>query len=229
MAVEDQSFELFAGNTAAIRFAITTDGTVAYDLSGVQDIIFTARLDPSSGVLFTKKKSVDGGIDFGPNGDGTDGICYVNFVASDTTGLSGFLYCQLDVVDVDGNIVTVAQATGKVGPQPAWSYSGDPASSDKDAIRYLVGDTSSTDPLVFDPEIAFALAERGSRYGAAALICRQLAARFAREASTSDGKMSTGLNQKSSAFSARAKEYEAQASEKSALVFVAGLPSGYLQ
>ena len=32
----------------------------------------------------------------------------------------------------------------------AWSYSGDPASSDKDAVRFWVQDTDSAVPLLSD-------------------------------------------------------------------------------
>jgi hypothetical protein len=39
----------------------------------------------------------------------------------------------------------------------AWTYSGDPNSSDKDKYRFLIGDTISTDPILADEEITFIL------------------------------------------------------------------------
>lgn len=111
-----------------------------------------------------------------------------------------------------------------------WTYSGDPASTDNDAIRFLVGDTVSTDPLVENEEIAFALAQRGSTSGAAATICRSLAAKFAREADTHDDRLSTSHSQRSNAFRRMAEDYE----EKAALsagpaILVAGIPSSVAQ
>ena len=36
-----------------------------------------------------------------------------------------------------------------------WSYSGDPASSDRDAIRFYIGDTDTTLQLLQDEDIDF--------------------------------------------------------------------------
>jgi len=43
-------------------------------------------------------------------------------------------------------------------------------------VRYLIGDTKDTDRQVQDEEIQFALSERPSVYGAAAIVCRALSA-----------------------------------------------------
>jgi hypothetical protein len=43
----------------------------------------------------------------------------------------------------------------------SWTYSGDPASSPKDTVRFLIGDTDPARKLVSDEEILFALAESG--------------------------------------------------------------------
>jgi triphosphoribosyl-dephospho-CoA synthetase len=40
-----------------------------------------------------------------------------------------------------------------------WSYSGNPASSDKDLYRFRIGDTVATDPVLSDEEILFVLTE----------------------------------------------------------------------
>jgi hypothetical protein len=60
-----------------------------------------------------------------------------------------------------------------------WSYSGNPSSSDKDAVRYLIGDTDSLNPLISDEEIAFDLT-RSNTYGAAALSCNAIVAKLSR-------------------------------------------------
>lgn len=60
-----------------------------------------------------------------------------------------------------------------------WTYSN-PAENDRDAVRYLVGDTDTTDQLVSDEEIAYLLAEEGNVYEAAAATAEAIAAKFAR-------------------------------------------------
>lgn len=207
-----QDFTLFAGNDAALRLVITSDGTTPFDLSQAQDIIWSAQTDLSSAPVIAKKKSVAGQIDFGPEGTGTDGICVVYVTGTDTKDISGFLFHQAQVKDKDGNLVTVLTGRLRIGPEPAWTYSGDPASSTKDMVRFLIGDTQDKDPLVYDPEILSAIAQRTSAYGAAAMICGSLAARYAREANTSTRDMSDQLSQKSAAYRAMVKDYEAKAS-----------------
>lgn len=49
----------------------------------------------------------------------------------------------------------------------SFSYSGDPSQSPKDAVRYLVQDTNSSDPLVQDEEIAWVLSQFGDTRTAA--------------------------------------------------------------
>ncbi|MFN3077019.1 MAG: hypothetical protein ABT940_09105 [Alphaproteobacteria bacterium] len=89
-----------------------------------------------------------------------------------------------------------------------WTYSGNPASSNADTVRFLIGDTDSTDPLAQDEEIAFALAQRGSHYGAAAMICRAIAARFARLADQSVDAIHTSHSQMNRAFLSQAAQLE---------------------
>lgn len=40
-----------------------------------------------------------------------------------------------------------------------WSYSGVPGASDLDKYRFLIGDTTSSDPILQDEEITFVLSE----------------------------------------------------------------------
>lgn len=61
-----------------------------------------------------------------------------------------------------------------------WSYTGDPELSSRDKVRWYTGDTDATDQLVSDEEIDSALDETGTAYGAASVVCRAIAARFAR-------------------------------------------------
>ena len=93
-----------------------------------------------------------------------------------------------------------------------WSYDPTTLSTNKTAqVRLLVGDTVSTSPQMQDEEIAFSLTQRGSVYGAAADICRALAAKLSREADTVDKDLRTMLSSKSKAYATRARELEVQA------------------
>jgi hypothetical protein len=60
-----------------------------------------------------------------------------------------------------------------------WTYTGDPSNSDRDKVRFLIGDTNTADQLVTDEEIAWALTEGGVYY-AAAITSRSIAASFSR-------------------------------------------------
>jgi hypothetical protein len=89
-----------------------------------------------------------------------------------------------------------------------WSYSGDPASSQKDEVRFLMGDTDSTDQLILDAEINYALGAQPDPTLAAALVLRSLAAKYARFANEKIGDVSENASDLSKAFAARAKELD---------------------
>lgn len=63
-----------------------------------------------------------------------------------------------------------------------WTYDSEDLSFDLYKVRWLVGDTNTSDQLVTDEEIEFALTEQGSIYAAGAMVCDTIAAQFAREA-----------------------------------------------
>lgn len=91
-----------------------------------------------------------------------------------------------------------------------WTYTN-PATSARDAVRFLLGDTDTTDQRVSDEEIAFALAQTGnSTYGAAALCARALAGKYATLVDTTVETVSTKYSQLRDAFSKLATQLEAQ-------------------
>jgi len=49
----------------------------------------------------------------------------------------------------------------------AWNYSGDPAASDLDYVRYKCGDTNTLDQLLTDEEVAFEISQTDSLLKAA--------------------------------------------------------------
>jgi hypothetical protein len=72
----------------------------------------------------------------------------------------------------------------------AWTYTGDPATSDRDAVRFYVQDTDPDFQLISDEEIDFLLTKWDPQVPdtplfVAALAAEALAARFAREVSVS--------------------------------------------
>lgn len=71
----------------------------------------------------------------------------------------------------------------------SWSYSGNPASSNRDQVRFYVGDTDTNFQLLTNEEIDFLLVQWIDTYGAplyiAAVAAENIAAKFAREVSVS--------------------------------------------
>jgi hypothetical protein len=61
----------------------------------------------------------------------------------------------------------------------SWTYTGNPASSAKDAVRFTIADTLVENSYVTDEEIAWALAQSGNNVpSASAIIARALSAQF---------------------------------------------------
>lgn len=80
-----------------------------------------------------------------------------------------------------------------------WSYSGDPGDSTKDAVRFHMQDTDSTDELMTDEEIAYLIDQWYDKYPSpifvAAMACETLSAKFAREVSVSADGVSVGAQE----------------------------------
>ena len=89
-------------------------------------------------------------------------------------------------------------------------------------VRYLIGDTRDTDRQVQDEEIAFALTERPSVYGAAAIVCRALSAQKSRLVDTVDNDLRTTYSLQSSAYARQAIYYEQRDAKFGGVIPVAG-------
>lgn len=62
----------------------------------------------------------------------------------------------------------------------SWTYTQNPASSTKDAVRFLVQQTSTNDPvLVQDAEIDWAILQSGNAYSAAVMVGEVMLQRYA--------------------------------------------------
>lgn len=92
-----------------------------------------------------------------------------------------------------------------------WNYipPGRAEATDRDKVRYLVGDTNECDPLVLDEEIDYALQQFSDVKFAAALVLRALAAKFSREVSMSVGGVGlTNVAARAAGYLTLAKEYD---------------------
>lgn len=62
----------------------------------------------------------------------------------------------------------------------SWTYTRNPANSTKDAVRFLVGQTSTNDPvLIQDQEIDWAITQSGGAYAAAVLVGESMLQQYA--------------------------------------------------
>jgi hypothetical protein len=87
----------------------------------------------------------------------------------------------------------------------AWTYSGDPANSASDEVRFLVGDIDTDNQQINDAEIAYLLATwNNDSYISAAFACESIAGRFNAKA---DGSKSVGDLSISTRFVEQAKAY----------------------
>jgi len=82
----------------------------------------------------------------------------------------------------------------------AWTYSGNPASSSLDAVRFEIGDTDQSDQLLQNEEIEYCLDQESNFFGAAARSCEVIARKFARLADSAMGKTKIQASQKSQAY-----------------------------
>lgn len=100
----------------------------------------------------------------------------------------------------------------------SWSYSGDPSTSDLDAVRFWIGDTDQADQLVQDEEIDFLLGRYSDPLAAAAHAAEALAAKFARLVDKTLGDYSVKLSQKVEHYRQLAKSLDDMAKGKLKLV-----------
>ena len=77
-----------------------------------------------------------------------------------------------------------------------WTYSGDPSASDRDFVRFWLGDTDTTDQQLSDEEIAALLTIEGSPRAAALSGARRLLAKYSRLVDKSVGDLSVSYSQR---------------------------------
>ena len=104
----------------------------------------------------------------------------------------------------------------------SWTYSGDPANSNTDAVRFLVGDTDCDDKQLLDEEINHLLTQHVDVGMSASKACERIAAKFARKFSTKAGAVSKDLSVVMDHYLTLAKRL-AQESNKLTSFYVGGI------
>lgn len=104
-----------------------------------------------------------------------------------------------------------------------WTYGGDPSANDRDAVRFLIGDTDTTDQQLSDEEIAFLLTDRGSVAAAAHAAVLALIARLARLVDKSVGDLRLSYSQRQAAYKTLLGQIERRMALRTATPFAGGI------
>lgn len=100
-----------------------------------------------------------------------------------------------------------------------FTYNGDPAASDLEEVRFLVGDTDPTRPLLSDEEVQFVIDKWAPLYGSntlnAAVCCEIISGHFAREVSVSADGVSVAVSELQQKFDSLASSLRDQFKQES--------------
>lgn len=108
----------------------------------------------------------------------------------------------------------------------SWNYV-DPSASAKDAVRFLVGDTDSSDQLLQDEEINWILGfYNNAPMNAAVRACEAIMTKFARMADETVGQVRVEYSQKSKAYRDMRLELQRRLATEDAVPFAGGISKG---
>lgn len=116
-----------------------------------------------------------------------------------------------------GAVTAVSAGILSVSPFPTvtWSYSGNPASSPKDEVRFLIGDTNTNDQQLQDAEINYAISlvtpPASPNYIPAIYCAEALAAKYARMVTKSVGDLHVSYTDRLKNFQALATQLRTRA------------------
>lgn len=102
-----------------------------------------------------------------------------------------------------------------------WSYSGNPADSTVDALRFLTGDTNTDDQQLSNEEITYISTSYTDNNLAAAELCEAIAAKYARQVDTTNGDLRLGAQSRFQHYTDLAKKYRSKGN-KLALMWAGG-------
>lgn len=91
-----------------------------------------------------------------------------------------------------------------------WTYSGNPADSDLDAVRFILGDTDIDNPLLNDSEINYLIANNAGVGKAASQGARTIASQFGSKANKTVGDLSIRYNDRREFYLGLAENLEAE-------------------
>lgn len=207
MAGNPQDFLVYAGDKANPSLTAFYPNGTPIDLTGTTAAVWNCQRDLQSAAVLSKSLAGAGIVIDG----GTGGTFKLAFAAGDTGGLSGFYIHAAVFTLASGNVITGTLGRFQVGRAPIWSYSGDPANSDRDNVRSLIGDIIESDPLLMDPQIDSLLTQFGSPFYAAAQAARIIGAQFARKVNKKVGDLTISYSDLSKQYYELATQLNAQA------------------
>jgi len=94
----------------------------------------------------------------------------------------------------------------------AWSYGGNPVPGSLDEIRFLIGDTDSTNQLIQDGEVKYVMAQTSSSQECAAQCCEAVAAKLTGKADMSIGNVRVSFSQQAKSYMTLAVQLRAKVS-----------------
>lgn len=105
-----------------------------------------------------------------------------------------------------------------------WTYAGNPASSSREAVRFLVGDTIADDPQLQDEEIDWIISQEGSSVTrSAARAAEALQARYSRQVSKTVGALSLQAETRAQHYAALAQKLWARSNSVLVAPYAGGL------
>lgn len=105
----------------------------------------------------------------------------------------------------------------------SFSYSGNPANSTLDAVRFLVEDTNSQDPQLQNEEINWLIAQYTNVWKSAAYAAGNIAAKYARQVSKAVGDLRLEYQQRQQAYKDLRADLLRQAANRTALPWLGGI------
>lgn len=112
----------------------------------------------------------------------------------------------------------------------AWTYTGDPGASARDAVRFLIGDTDKEDQLLLDGEILWILGMyNNAPLNAALRCCEFIAAKFSRLADEQVGRVSIKFSQKAKAYLALRTELVNRMASEDMNAYAGGISESDIQ
>ncbi len=94
-----------------------------------------------------------------------------------------------------------------------YTYGHDPSTSDRDAVRFLVGDINPARPLLDDREVDWALTQEQNLNLAAAICAEALFGKFASQGDTTVGPVSKAFSKVAELMKAKAEQLRCEAAK----------------